>query len=90
MRLQGENGIWGEGADKQGSPGIAMLLSWYYSNPPTKPDESIPQTVDKFWELLSNPVHAQSFGIFVNGSATASLGVGTAEMVKPGITYKKL
>jgi hypothetical protein len=90
MRVQGENGIWGEAPDRLGSPGVVMLLSWYYSNPPNKPDESIPQSVDKFWELLSNPVHAQSYGIFVNGSATAILGVATAEMVKPGITYKKL
>ena len=90
MRVQGEKGIWGEDPDRLGSPGVVMLLSWYYSNPPNKPDESIPQSVDKFWELLSNPVHAQSFGIFVNGSATAILGVATAEMVKPGITYKKL
>jgi hypothetical protein len=90
MRVQGENGIWGEGPDRLGSPGVPILLSWYYSNPPKKPDESIPQSVDKFWELLSNPVHAQSYGIFVNGSATAILGVATAEMVKPGITYKKL
>ena len=90
MRVQGENGIWGEGPDRLGSPGVVMLLSWYYSNPPKKPDESIPQSADKFWELLSNPVHAQSYGIFVNGAATAILGVATAEMVKPGITYKKL
>jgi len=90
MRVQGENGVWGEGSDKLGSPGVAMLLCWYYSNPPSKPDESIPQSVDKFWQLLSNPVHAQSFGIFVNGLATACLGVATAEMIKPGITYKKL
>ena len=90
MRVQGEKGIWGDGPDRLGSPGVVMLLSWYYSNPPRKPDESIPQSVDKFWELLSNPVHAQSFGILVNGAATSFLGVATAEMVKPGIPYKKL
>lgn len=90
MRVQGESGIWGEAPDRLGSPGVVMLLSWAYSNPPRKPDESIPQSADKFWELLSNPVHAQSFGIFVNGAATAILGVATAEMVKPGITYKKM
>ena len=74
MRVQGENGIWGEGPDRLGSPGVVMLLSWYYSNPPKKPDESIPQSADKFWELLSNPVHAQSYGIFVNGVGHCDFG----------------
>ena len=90
MRVQGEKGIWGEGLDRYGSTGVATLLAWYYSNPASKPDESIPQSLDKFWQLLSNPVHAQSFGLFANGVPTGFLGLTTAEMIKPGITYKKL
>ncbi|MFN8005930.1 MAG: pectate lyase [Terriglobia bacterium] len=89
LGLQGEQGIWGEGPERLGSPGVIVLLSWFYSNPPAKPDQNIPAAVDKFWQLLTNPVHAQSFGLFVNSTATAALGIVSAEMVKPGITFKK-
>ncbi len=87
MRIQAENGLWGEGPDRRGSSGVATLLAWYYLS--FKADETIPQSLDKFWQNLSNPVHAQSFGVLLHPISTAWMGLTTAEMIKPGITFKK-
>jgi hypothetical protein len=88
MRIQGENGTWGEGQDRQGCSGVVTLLAWYYLN--FKGDETIPQSLDKFWQYVSNPVHSQSFGVLLNPVATGWMGLTTAEMIKPGITFKKI
>jgi len=88
MRIQGENGLWGEGADRRGSSGVATLLAWHFLT--FKGDETIPQALDKFWQNLSNPVHSQSFGVLVHPISTAWMGLTTAEMIKPGITFKKM
>jgi hypothetical protein len=88
MRIQGDNGLWGEGADRRGSSGVATLLAWYYLN--FKGDETIPQALDKFWQTLSNPVHSQSFGVLLHPISTAWMGLTTAEMIKPGITFRKM
>ena len=61
MRIQGESGLWGEGDDRRGCSGVATLLAWHFLS--FKGDETIPQALDKFWQNLSNPVHAQSFGV---------------------------
>lgn len=88
MRIQGENGTWGEGQDRQGCSGVTALLAWYYLN--FEADETIPQSLDKFWQYVSNPVHSQSFGVLINPIATGWMGLTTAEMIKPGITFRKL
>lgn len=88
MRVQGETGIWGEGADRRGCSGVATLLAWHFLS--FKGDETIPQALDKFWQNLSNPVHSQSFGVLAHPVSTAWVGLTTAEMIKPGITFKKI
>ena len=88
MRIQGEAGIWGEGADRRGCSGVATLLAWHFLS--FKGDETIPQALDKFWQNLSNPVHSQSFGVLAHPVSTAWVGLTTAEMIKPGITFKKM
>lgn len=88
MRLQGENGLWGEGADRRSSSGVPTLLAWHFLS--FKGDETIPQSLEKFWQNLSNPVHAQSFGVLLHPVSTAWMGLTTAEMIKPGITFKKI
>jgi hypothetical protein len=74
--------------DRLGCPGVASLLAWYYLS--FKTDETIPQSLDKFWQYVSNPVHSQSFGVLLNPVATCWMGLTTAEMIKPGITFKKM
>ena len=88
MRIQGENGLWGEGLDRRGCSGVATLLAWHFLS--FKGDETIPQALDKFWQNLSNPVHSQSFGVLLNPISTAWMGLTTAEMIKPGITFRKM
>jgi hypothetical protein len=88
MRIQGETGVWGDGADRRGCSGVATLLAWHYLS--FKGDETIPQALDKFWQNLSNPVHSQSFGVLSHPVSTAWVGLTTAEMIKPGITFKKI
>ena len=66
MRIQRETGLWGEGTDRRGCSGVATLLAWHFLS--FKGDETIPQALDKFWQNLSNPVHAQSFGVLAHPS----------------------
>ncbi len=87
MRVQNDGGLWGEGADQQGSPGAASLLSWYFLAGTS--DQAIPQSLDKFWQTLLNPVHRQSFGVLMKANSTSQMGLATAEMIKPGIVFKK-
>jgi hypothetical protein len=88
IRIQNDRGAWGEGPDQQRCSGAATLLAWFYLN--VKGDEVIPQSLEKFLQILLNPVHSQSFGVGVQGHATGLVGLATAEMVKPGVTFKKL
>ena len=88
IRIQNDRGLWGEGADQQRSSGAATLLAWFYLN--ATADEIIPQTLEKFWQVLFNPVHSQSFGVQMQGLPTGLVGLTTAEMIKPGITFKKI
>ena len=37
----------------------------------------------------ANPVHGQSFGVQISPYTTALMAVTTAEMIKPGISFKK-
>jgi hypothetical protein len=86
VRTQNEKGLWGEGPDQRGSTGVVTLLAWFCLSG-TK-DEAFSQAVDKAWQVFSNPVHAQSFGVNVSRLTTAMLGLTTAEMIKPGICFK--
>jgi hypothetical protein len=88
IRVQNERGAWGEAADQQRCSGAATLLAWFYPN--VKADEVITQSLEKFLQILLNPVHSQSFGVGMQGRATGLVGLTTAEMIKPGVTFKKL
>jgi hypothetical protein len=88
IRIQNDEGVWADGLDRQRSSGAALLLAWFYLN--TKADETIPQHLEKFWQVLLNPVHSQSFGVQMLGLTTGQVGLVTAEMIKPGITFKKI
>jgi hypothetical protein len=68
IRIQDDEGLWAEGLDRQRSSGAALLLAWFYLN--TKADETIPQHLEKFWQVLLNPVHSQSFGVQMLGLTT--------------------
>ncbi len=87
LRIRNERGLWGEGAEETVTPSITTLLAWFYLSAET--DESIPPTLNPPWQLWLNPVHAQSFGVLVDGPTTSLVGMTTAEMIKPGITFRK-
>ncbi len=87
IRTQNDRGLWGDGTDQRGSTGAVTLLAWYFLNTATK-DEAYSQSVEKAWQVFLNPVHSQSFGVNVFRLTTSLLGLTTAEMIKPGITYK--
>ena len=87
LRTQDEKGLWGSKQDQRGSTGAVTLLAWFYLAG-TK-DEAFPQALDKAWQILTNPVHAQSFGVQISAYTTALMALTTAEMIKPGISFKK-
>ena len=88
VRSQNDRGAWGEGPDEHRSSGAAALLAWYYLN--AKTDETIPQQLEKFWQILLNPVHSQSFGVEVHALPSGQVGLVIAEMIRPGITFRKI
>lgn len=87
VRSQNERGLWGRDSEEAVTANIIMFLAWFYQNAET--DESIPPMLDPAWKLWLNPVHAQSFGIFMEKPVTGLIGLATAEMIKPGITFRK-
>ena len=87
LRIRSEQGLWGEGAEKRVTTSVATLLAWFYLSADS--DESIPPTLNPPWKLWLNPVHAQSFGILVDESVSGLVGMTAAEMIKPGITFRK-
>ena len=87
LRIRSEQGLWGEGAERRVTTSVATLLAWFYLSADS--DESIPPTLNPPWKLWLNPVHAQSFGILVDESVSGLVGMTAAEMIKPGITFRK-
>lgn len=87
LRVRSEQGLWGEGPEKRVTTSVATLLAWYYLSADS--DESIPPTLNPPWKLWLNPVHAQSFGILVDEPISGLVGMTAAEMIKPGITFRK-
>jgi len=87
VRSQNGRGLWGEGSEQAVTANIIMFLAWFYLNAET--DESIPPLLNPAWKLWLNPVHAQSFGILMEKPVTGRIGLATAEMLKPGSTFRK-
>jgi len=87
VRSQNGRGLWGKGSEEAVTAHIIIFLAWFYLN--TDTDESIPPLLDPAWKLWFNPVHAQSFGILMEKPVTGLIGLATAEMLKPGITFRK-
>jgi hypothetical protein len=87
LRIRSEQGLWGEGPEKRVTTSVATLLAWFYLSADS--DESIPPTLNPPWKLWLNPVHAQSFGILVDEPVSGLVGMTAAEMIKPGITFRK-
>ena len=87
LRVRSEQGLWGEGAEQRVTTSVATLLAWFYRSADS--DESIPPTLNPPWKLWLNPVHAQSFGVMVDEPVSGLVGMTAAEMIKPGITFKK-
>lgn len=87
LRIRSEQGLWGEGAEKRVTTSVATLLAWFYLSADS--DESIPSTLNPPWKLWLNPVHAQSFGVMVDEPISGLVGMTAAEMIKPGITFRK-
>ena len=87
LRIRSEQGLWGEGAEQRVTTSVATLLAWFYRSADS--DESIPPALEPPWKLWLNPVHAQSFGVMVDEPVSGLVGMTAAEMIKPGITFKK-
>lgn len=87
LRIRSEQGMWGEGAEQRVTTSVATLLAWFYLSADS--DESIPPTLNPPWKLWLNPVHAQSFGVMVDEPTSGLVGMTAAEMIKPGITFRK-
>ena len=87
LRIRSEQGLWGEASEKRVTTSVATLLAWFYLSADS--DESIPPTLNPPWKLWLNPVHAQSFGVMVDEPISGLVGMTAAEMIKPGITFRK-
>ncbi len=85
VEAQGERGWWGEKEDRWGSPSIASLMHWDLQFG-TK-NQQLPESLNRYWQAISNPVHLQSFGVEVKGRPSGSVALSIAETLKPGSTF---
>ncbi len=85
MEAQGERGWWGEKEDRWGSPSIASLMHWDLQFG-TK-NQQLPDSLNRYWQVISNPVHLQSFGVEVKGRPSGLVALSIAETLKPGSTF---
>jgi len=83
---QGDQGLWGEGEDRLGSPGIASLFYWDFQF--GSKSRQAPAVLNRYWLTISNPVHRQSYGIMTHGLPTGLVALNLAETLKPGSTYR--
>jgi hypothetical protein len=83
-----KTGVWGRmrSQDQQRSQGALNLLVWYYEQVSANSD--IRQAIQKNYTYFLNPRNAEAYGMFELPISLGFIGLGLAEVLEPGITYK--
>jgi len=88
LNLQNPSGTWGKlrSDDQQRSQGVLNLLVWYYSE--ISPNPQILNSIRKNYSYFLQPENSTKFGIKELPITTGFVGLGIAEVLTPGITYR--
>jgi hypothetical protein len=88
LNRQTDQGIWGKmrSEDQQRSQGILNLLVWYYSE--ISPNARVLQAIRDNYGYFLQPEKAAAFGVKELPITTGFVGLGIAEVLQPGITYR--
>jgi hypothetical protein len=88
LNLQNADGTWGKlrSEDQQRSQGILNLLVWYYNE--ISPNPLILDGVRSNYGFFLKPANSAKFGVKELPITTGFVGLGIAEVLEPGITYR--
>ncbi len=85
---QNKDGVWGElrSEDQQRSQGVLNLIVWYYHDV-TKYKE-VKKMVQANYNFFLDADNSKAFGVKELPITTGFVGLGIAEVLEPGVTYR--
>jgi len=88
LNRQNPSGTWGKlrSDDQQRSQGVLNLLVWYYSEISQNPQ--ILSSIRENYGYFLKPANSAKFGVKELPITTGFVGLGIAEVLAPGITYR--
>ncbi|OGC06236.1 hypothetical protein A2V82_05550 [candidate division KSB1 bacterium RBG_16_48_16] len=88
VNQQNSHGTWGKlrSEDQQRSQGILNLLVWYYSD--VSPNKTVLASIRRNYAYFLDKENSSAFGVLELPITTGFVGLGIAEVLEPGITYK--
>lgn len=88
LNHQNKYGTWGKlrSEDQQRSQGVLNLLVWYYNQ--VAPYQRVLKSIRANYSYFLNPENSKAFGVKELPITTGFVGLGIAEVIEPGITYK--
>ncbi|MBN2411963.1 hypothetical protein JXQ31_09750 [candidate division KSB1 bacterium] len=88
LNTQNLKGVWGKmrSEDQQRSQGVLSLLVWYYHDVGKYP--RIKKAIDANINFFLDPENSAYFGVNDLPITTGFVGLGIAEVLEPGITYR--
>jgi len=88
LNAQNPDGTWGKlrSEDQQRSQGVLNLLVWYYHD--VVPHPRVLQGIRKNYTFFLNPENSDKFGVKQLPITTGFVGLGMAEILEPGVTYR--
>ncbi len=81
-------GVWGRlrSQDQQRSQGSLNLLVWYYDQ--VSANQDVRQAIQRNYEFFLNRRNAEAYGMNELPISIGFVGLGLAEVLEPGITYR--
>jgi len=88
LNQQNSKGVWGKmrSEDQQRSQGVLGFLVWYYND--VGQYQRIQKTILANINFFLNPENSAYFGVNELPITTGFVGLGIAEVLEPGITYR--
>jgi hypothetical protein len=88
LETQSPDGSWGrpQSTDQQRSPGVVMLMAWYYRA--VDPDPRIARAVEKYCRFLLRPENSEAYGVKQLVRTSGFVGLVVADLIQPGATIQ--
>lgn len=88
LNQQNRQGTWGKlrSEDQQRSQGVLALLVWYYDQ--VSPHSMVYSAIEKNCNYFLDEKNSKKFGVKELPIPTGFVGLGIAEVLEPGITFR--